>query len=228
MSESPVKDSAAAMEVASYLRKHPDFLIEYPELALTLQMPRAQGSASSLASYQLEVLRDKNRELSRRLQDLIEVAHENERLMARVHSFSLGLMRVDSLRATVAHVVAAMTEDFQTEYVRFVLFRNDADLPAADWLLIEEKGVAGLPAFQEFFEAGEPLCGRLQPNKLNLLFDDRAGQVASAALLPIDGFGMLAVGSSDSNRFHPGVGTVFLKLIGESIAVALRRYWRTP
>ena len=95
-------------------------------------------------------------------------------------------------------------------------------------MLIEEKGVSALPAFQEFFEAGEPLCGRLQPNKLSLLFDDRAGQVASAALLPVDGFGMLAIGSSDSNRFHPGVGTVFLKLIGESIAVALRRYWRTP
>ncbi len=228
MSESPAKDSAASMEVASYLRKHPEFLVEYPDLALLLQMPRAQGSASSLASYQLEVLRDKNRDLSRRLQDLIEVAHENERLMARVHSFSLGLMRVDSLRATVAHVVAAMTEDFQTEYVRFVLFHNDVDLPAADWLLIEENGAAAMPAFLEFFAAGEPLCGRLQPAKLRALFEDRAGQVASAALLPIDGLGMLAIGSSDSNRFHPGVGTVFLKLIGESIAVALRRYWRTP
>ena len=37
-----------------------------------------------------------------RLADLVEIAHENERLMARVHGFSLGLMRVDSLRATAA------------------------------------------------------------------------------------------------------------------------------
>lgn len=228
MSELPVKETINPMEVASFLRRHPEFLVDYPDLALVLRLPREQGSASSLASYQMEVLRDKNRELSRRLADLVEVAQENERLMARVHSFSLGLMRVDSLRATVAHVVAAMTEDFQTEYVRFVLFRSDAGLPVADWLLIEEAGPSGLPAFQEFFEHGEPLCGRLQPGKLELLFGDRAAQVASAALLPIDGLGMLAIGSSDSNRFHPGVGTVFLKLIGESIAVALRRYWRTP
>ncbi|MEO7916475.1 MAG: DUF484 family protein [Dokdonella sp.] len=228
MSDLPAKDSVNSMDVASYLRKHTDFLVEYPELAMTLEMPRAQGSASSLASYQLEVLRDKNRDLSRRLQDLIEVAHENERLMARVHGFSLGLMRVDSLRATVAHVVAAMTEDFQTEYVRFVLFRNDVGLPTADWLLVEEKGAVALPAFEEFFETAEPLCGRLQPNKLKFLFGERAGQVASAALLPVADLGMLAIGSSDNNRFHPGAGTLFLKLIGESIAVALRRYWRTP
>lgn len=228
MSELPVKETVSPMEVASFLRRHPGFLVDYPDLALVLRLPREQGSASSLASYQLEVLRDKNRELLRRLADLVEVAQENERLMARVHSFSLGLMRVDSLRATVAHVVAAMTEDFQTEYVRFVLFRSDAGLPVADWLLVEESGPSGLPAFREFFEAGEPLCGRLQPEKLELLFGDRAGQVASAALLPVDGLGMLAIGSSDSNRFHPGVGTVFLQLIGEAIAVALRRYWRTP
>lgn len=226
MSDLPAKETPSPMEVASFLRRNPEFLTEYPDLALVLRLPREQGQASSLASYQLEVLRDKNRELSRRLQELVEVAHENERLMARVHAFSLGLMRVDGLRATVAHVVAAMTEDFQTEYVRFVLFRDDPSLPAADWLLTEKAGPEGLPAFREFFEHGEPLCGRLQPGKLDLLFGARAGQVASVALLPIDGLGMLAVGSSDSNRFHPGVGTVFLKLISEAIETALRRYWR--
>ena len=42
--------------------------------------------------------------------------------------------------------------------------------------------------------------------------------------MPIDGVGMLAVGSHDANRFHPGMGTVFLKLIGEAIAAAVARF----
>ncbi|HZW52064.1 MAG TPA: DUF484 family protein [Rudaea sp.] len=35
---------------------------------------------------------------------------------------------------------------------------------------------------------------------------------------------MLAIGSGDAHRFHPGMGTVFLKLIAETIAAAIARY----
>ena len=70
----------------------------------------------------------------------------------------------------------------------------------------------------------EPLCGRLQQDKLDSLFGTRVGEVASAVLLPIDGVGMLAVGSEDANRFHPGMGTVFLKLIAEAVASAVARF----
>jgi uncharacterized protein YigA (DUF484 family) len=35
---------------------------------------------------------------------------------------------------------------------------------------------------------------------------------------------MLAVGSHEPNRFHPGMGTVVLKLIGEAVAAAISRY----
>ena len=67
MSETGVKDGPSALEVASYLRRHPDFLGEFPDIALSLSVPRDQGATTSLASYQLEVLRDQNRELNRRL-----------------------------------------------------------------------------------------------------------------------------------------------------------------
>ena len=53
-------------EVASFLRRHPDFLRDFPDLALALTLPRQQGPTTSLAGYQLEVLRDKNRALNRR------------------------------------------------------------------------------------------------------------------------------------------------------------------
>jgi uncharacterized protein YigA (DUF484 family) len=35
---------------------------------------------------------------------------------------------------------------------------------------------------------------------------------------------MLAVGSPDANRFHPGMGTVFLKLIAEAVGAAVARF----
>ncbi|HET7924256.1 MAG TPA: DUF484 family protein [Rhodanobacteraceae bacterium] len=224
MADLSVKEGLDAMEVASYLRKHPDFLNEFPDLALALVLPREQGQAASLASYQLDVLRDKNRELNRRLHELIEIAHENQLLMVRVHTLTLALMRATSLPETLNAVVAALTEDFNTDLVRIVLFRADGDLPAAEWLLIEPEGARAMPVFSEFLKRAEPLCGRLQQDKLDALFGTRTGEVASAVLLPVDGVGMLAVGSQDANRFHPGMGTVFLKLIAEAVASAVARF----
>jgi uncharacterized protein YigA (DUF484 family) len=224
MADLSVREGLDAMEVASYLRRHPDFLAEFPDIALALVLPREQGQAASLASYQLDVLRDKNRELNRRLHELIEIAHENQLLMVRVHTLTLALMRAASLPETLSALVAALTEDFNTDLVRVVLFRADADLPAAEWLLVEPEGARALPAFAEFLKRAEPLCGRLQQDKLDALFGSRVGEVASAVLLPVDGVGMLAVGSPDANRFHPGMGTVFLKLIAEAVAAAVARF----
>ena len=224
MTEMTLKDGLNAMEVASYLRRHPEFLKDFPDIALALQMPRDQGASTSLASYQLEVLRDKNRDMDRRLHELIEIAAENEQLMVRVHSLTVGLMRERTLADSVRRVAAGLTEDFHTDLVRLVLFRADADLPAADWLVAQGGGIKAMPAFAEFMQRNEPLCGRLQPEKLDALFGDKAVEVRSAVLVPIDGVGMLAIGSHDANRFHPGMGTVFLKLIAEATAAAVARF----
>ena len=97
-------------------------------------------------------------------------------------------------------------------------------LPVADWLLVEADGPAAMPAFAEFLKRGEPLCGRLLQDKLDALFADKASTVQSAVLLPIGDLGMLAIGSLDANRFHPGMGTVFLRLIAEAVSTAVTRY----
>jgi uncharacterized protein YigA (DUF484 family) len=224
MTEMSLKDGLNAMEVASYLRRHPEFLKDFPDIALTLNVPREQGASTSLASYQLEVLRDKNRDMSRRLHELIEIAAENEQLMVRVHSLTVGLMRERTLADSVRRVAAGLTEDFHTDLVRLVLFRADTDLPVTDWLIAQRDGIKAMPAFTEFMQRNEPLCGRLQPEKLDALFGDKAAEVRSAVLVPIDGVGMLAIGSHDANRFHPGMGTVFLKLIAEATAAAVARF----
>jgi uncharacterized protein YigA (DUF484 family) len=225
MSDAVVKDAPSPTEVASFLRRHPAFLSEYPDIALTLMVPRDQGATTSLASYQLESLRDKNRELSQRLRELIEIAHENEQLMVRVHSLSMALMRERSLADSVRRAVAALREDFRSNHVRLVLFRAASEeLPPSDWLILAPHGAGELPAFVEFLNKGEPLCGRLLPEKLEFLFGAHATEVRSSVLVPVEGVGMLAIGSEDANRFHPGMGTVFVRLIAESIGAAVARF----
>jgi len=57
-----------------------------------------------------------------------------------------------------------------------------------------------------------------------VLYADRAEDVQSSALLSLPGLGLIAVGSRDPNRFFPGMGTLFLRMMGESFAAAMGRF----
>lgn len=219
-----VKDGPSGLEVASFLRRNPRFLDQFPDLAMTLNVPREEGTATSLASYQLQVLRDKNRELNKRLQELFATANDNERLTVRMHQLTLALLRARDPAQTLHTLVAVLTEDFRSEFVRLVLFRADDRLPAAEWVHVIAPDDVSLRPFGEFLAAGEPLCGRLQPEKNDVLFGERAVQVQSVALLPLHKRGMLAIGSGDANRFFPGMGTLFLRLLSETVVAALARF----
>ncbi len=223
MSET-ARERVTAGDVAAYLRRHPKFLANYPDLALSMAVPRDEGATTSLASYQLEVLRDKNRELNRRLQELFANAQDNERLTVRTHQLCLGLMRANSAADTLRVMVASLIEDFGSELVRLVLHAPIVGQGDEDWLQIINAGDASLAPFRDFVADDEPLCGRLQQDKLDLLFGGRASEAQSAALLSIKGYGLLAIGSSDGNRFFPGMGTLFLRLMAEALSAALARY----
>src|SRR5688500_9643213 len=211
-------------EGAALVPRHPQFLQQFPDLALSLVVPRDDGPAASLASYQLEVLRDKNRELARRLQELFANAQENERLAVRTHQLALGLMRQESTAGTLRAMAASLQEDFQGDLVRIVTFAPVDGLDDVDWLQSIAAGDPRLAPFKDAIAEGEPICGRLHPDKHALLYGMRAEEVESTALLPVDGVGLVAVGSRDPTRFFPGIGTLFLRMMGESLAVALQRY----
>ena len=213
-----------AHEVAAWLRRHPAFLQQFPDLALTLVVPRENGPAASLASYQLEVLRDKNRELSRRLQELFGNAQENERLAVRTHQLTLALMKQDSAAATLRAMAATLSEDFQGDAVRIIVFAPEPALADADWLQHLPVTDPRLTAFRDCLDDGEPLCGRLHPDKQAVLYGPRVDEVQSSALLSLPGVGLVAVGSRDPNRFFPGMGTLFLRMMGEALATGLHRF----
>ncbi len=212
-----------AHEVATFLRRHPQFLGQFPDLALSLVVPKEEGQAASLASYQLDVLRDKNRELTRRLNELFGNAQDNERLTVRTHQLGLALMRAGSAADTLRAMVAVLGEDFQGEIVRVLLFAPVPGL-AAEWLQVRPEADAALAPFRDVIASNEPLCGRLNQDKLDVLYGDAQARAASAVLLPLAGVGLLSVGSADPNRFFPGMGTLFLRLMSETLVTALGRY----
>ena len=217
-------EKLGAHEVAAWLRLHPTFLKQFPDLALSLSVPREEGPTASLASYQLEVLRDKNRELNKRLNELFANAQVNERLAVRTHQLTLALMKQGSAADTLRAMAASLAEDFQGDLVRIVSFHAVDGIDDADWLQVIAEDDPRLSGFRDLMGSGEPVCGRLHPDKNALLYGLRAEEVQSSALLVLPGTGLVAVGSRDPNRFFPGMGTLFLRMMGEALAAGLQRY----
>jgi uncharacterized protein YigA (DUF484 family) len=221
-----MQEKLGAHEVAAWLRRHPAFLKQFPDLALTLVVPREDGPAAALASYQLEVLRDKNRELAKRLHELSGNAQENERLAVRTHQLTLALMKQATAAGTARALAASLAEDFHGDLVRMVLFHPVEGLENNDWLQVIAENDLRLDGFRDLLGSGEPLCGRLHPDKNALLYGAQVDDVQSSALLVLPGIGLVAVGSRDGNRFFPGMGTLFLRMMAESLATALQRFPR--
>ncbi|MEF2147852.1 DUF484 family protein [Aquilutibacter rugosus] len=215
----------AGHEVAAWIRQHPEFLQQYPDLVQSIVIPRSTGTTSSLASYQLEILREKNRDLSRRLQELYGVAQQNEQLTRFMHRLTLALVRADSAADVWRTLAASLTEDFNASVVRTISFEAVAGLEQEPWHRHIARDSAALASFRDLIAGGDPICGRLNPDKQELLYGpELASQVQSSALLSLGSAGLLAIGSHDANRFYPGMGTLFLDLLAEAIPVILSRH----
>ncbi len=225
-----MSDNKASLKdvVAAWLRKHPDFLKDYPELLELLNLPHSTGAASSLIERQVKQLRAQNQDLNRQLNRLVHVAAENEQLMTRLHRLTLELMAIPDPGEFFRLLELRLKENFRADITRVVL--HDAELAA-----LAGKPVLWLDANDEQAQllqgsmapgAARALCGRLSEAKLSILFEDKSPWVKSTALVPVGENGregILAIGSSDPTRFYPGMGTLFLDLLADVIASNLAR-----
>ena len=221
---SETQPALSADEVASWLEAHPDFLASRPELALRLVIPRQDGQTASLVGYQLEQLRCRSQGLEQRLAQLSANAQANEVLVRRIHALGLALIVQHTWAGTVQTLVERLTADFEGDHVALLLHQTPPEPLEADWLQVlapEDPRLQSLPAS---LLDGEVLCGRLPPDRNALFHGCHAARIHSSAIVPLPGVGLLAVGSADPNHFWPGMGTVFLDMMGQILVAALSRF----
>ena len=81
-----------------------------------------------------------------------------------------------------------------------------------------------LKSFESLFSNGKPRCGQARDSQREFLFGSDANDIGSVALVPLGdkgSIGLLALGSTDRDRFHPGMSTEFLARMADLIADAL-------
>ena len=217
--------SLTSESVVDYLLGHPDFFEAHAELLSKLKVPHPTGTAVSLIERQVEVLRGQNRQLERKLVDLIEVARANDTLIERIHRLARALLEGANLPDRLYALQEELRERFGADEVSLFLIHADAqkaDAGPARWLKTDD---SGLDQFREFLKSGKPHVGRLRPPQLEFLFGEQAERIASSALVPLGdkgNLGLLAVGSHDAERFSPTLGTAFLARISELVTAAVR------
>ncbi len=216
--------------IQDYLKLHPDFFERHAGLLSSLRLPHASGGAVSLVERQVSVLRQKDLKLERQLKDLIEVARANDLLAAKIHALALRLLTAADLGASVAAVEQAVRSGFGADQSVLVVFGDPADfgaLPDGRFFRAVAHDDPALKPFSTFLASGNPRCGQARDSQLEFLFRDDAGEIGSLALIPLgekSETGFLAIGSADSNRFHPGMSMDFLARVGDLVAAALARY----
>ena len=85
-------DEITVRQIRAYLRDHPTFLDENPDILETMIVHHETDGAISLVDRQLSVLRDRNNEISLQLESLVEVAQENEFMFDKTRQLILNLL----------------------------------------------------------------------------------------------------------------------------------------
>ena len=203
--------------VSKYLRQNPDFLEREPSLLKYMELSHATGPAISLIEKQVQYLRGLNETLEQQLNQLIQVASDNEKLMSRLHELTLELMSMGDLPSFFDRLSDALLSEFKADILNITLFDLKIEAGPKTPMFHIKRDDPEMQQFQEHLEKGVSVCGRLNRNKRDYLFGTRAQWVQSTALVPMGNDGMLAIGSSDPARFYPGMGTLFLDLLAQVV-----------
>ena len=216
--------------ITQYLQQHPDLFDRHPQLLTRLRLthPRT-GATVSLIERQVDVLREKHAAIETRLAEFLRVARANDALADKIHRFTRRLLRTTNRAQALTQIEASLREDFDAYHAVLVL-PGAAGAPATDAASRFLRQVAADdPVFRSFdslFASGKPRCGQARDSQREFLFGTEAADIGSVALIPLNALtppALLALGSVDRDRFHPGMSTEFLSRMAELIADSLGR-----
>ena len=213
--------------IAAYLQHNPDFFERHQALLTRLRIPHARGGSTiSLVERQIEVLREKHAALEDKLAELVSVARANDGIAEKLHRFTRKLLGAHSRAQAVALIEASLREDFDSFHGVLVLIGEFPDLAPQRFVRIVARDDGGLKSFETLFTSGKPRCGQARDTQREFLFGQDANDIGSVALVPLlaekaGPLGVLALGSPDRDRFHPGMSTEFLARMADLIADSL-------
>ncbi len=214
-------ETAEEETIAAYLQHNPDFFERHHAVLARLRLPHARGGSTiSLVERQIEVLREKHAAVEAKLAEFVRVARANDALADKLHGFTRKLLRAGSTEAVIATMESSLRMDFDAFHCVLVLIGPHPEITPQRFVRIVRADDANLKSFETLFANGKPRCGQARDSQREFLFGADANDIGSVALVPLGekgSIGLLALGSTDRDRFHPGMSTEFLARMADLI-----------
>lgn len=216
----------AADEVETYLRDHPDFLVDHPDLVNLLVPPEAKrgDGVVDLQRFMLDRVRGELAKVQTQQNEILATSRSNLTTQNRIHASVLAMLGATTLEHLIEIITTDIAVHLEVDAVALGFEALDR-LPAGgnrSQLRILPKG-----AIDRFLGGGKDVT--LLPDTLGdpQLFGGAASLVRSQALLRLQlrrdaPLGIVAFGSRTPNKFHPGQGTELLTFLGKVVELTIR------
>lgn len=221
-------DNATALTPDSHfvqvLRDNPTIFQRHPELLELVSLSDSRGTAS-LLEKQVEALKQRLRAMQNRQSDFVEVARENEQISDSFAAIISLLIGYQNLSEFAAEFPAALRNTFNIDEV---------SIKTAASVTKRESEQEAYHAALERLPKHQAVCDNRWPNGvLRLFFSER---IKSAALVPLKAqsktgqsdqdnpiIAVLALGSTDPERYTHELGTAHLSRLGLMAGICLKR-----
>ncbi len=221
-----------ADRVAAYLRRHPGYFADYPELLDVLLPPKRRQHGDTVIDLQsiiIERLRHENHRASTLQADLLATSRANMSTQSRIHAGVLALLEATTFENLIQAVTTDLAVLLDVDVVSLCVEAPDSH-PRRD--------VAGV----HMLAAGEvdAILGASRDIVLvpispgpSALYGGGAGLVRSEALLRLRPsarapMGLLALGSRVEGRFDPSQGTELLGFLARILELCIRTWLELP
>ena len=215
-----------SVDVAQYIRNNPQFFEDHADILTEIKIPHPYGGRTiSLGERQLLTLREKNKELEKTVQEMVEIARNNDALQHKVHQFACALLEAAPTSSMPETIIHNLREIFSVQHV--ALRSWQVQPPSAEVLTFTD-------------QQSHPVCTHHALHDTLSWFGEGALHLRSFSYLPLraavqaiqgqpaggQSIGLLILASEDVQRFYPEMGTLFLQRIAEIASSALGLHHR--
>lgn len=214
----PIDDA----EIVEYLKQHPQFFEQHADLLAMVHLPSPHGNGTiSLAERQQLAQRDKIRVLDAKLAEILQFGRENDATLSKMHRLSLGLLAATEFSILMKLLEHNLQEDFDVPFVRLHLW---TEMKASESAANARYFTPLDDSFKQWVETlANPYCCKKPPTFYTI---QDANSYAVLPLKTTDIIGVLVLASDVQDKFYDGMGTLYIKRIGELVSAALMPHFK--
>jgi len=215
--------------VAAFLRAHPDFLSDRPELLSVITPPRTDadsgGSVVDFQAFMVERLRSQNKALANQRREIVATARENLHNQGRIHRSILFLLDAPDFEQFLQALTADLALLLDLDVVALVVEGGERTVR----LDIPQRIRIAAPGSVRYFTGGQKVALYDHLPGDPMVFGEFADLVRSQLFVRLDISrsappAMLVFGTRDEGFFQPGQGTELIEFMAGVIERCLRAW----